>query len=340
MTIISSPFGKLSDGTGVSLITMTNAQGLSASVTNYGGILVSLLAPDRDGRMADVVLGFDSLEQYETENAPHFGAICGRCANRIAGGRFTLDGVDYQLARNAGPNALHGGLKGFDKVVWQADTSANEVVLRYTSGDGEEGYPGNLDCQVSYALTDENELVIRYLATTDKPTVVNLTNHSYFNLSGGASADVRNHVLSIAASQYTPVDDDLIPTGQLAAVAGTPLDFTRPRQIGERLDEAGGYDHNFVLDDPHDDYVIRVEEPTSGRVLGMRTTEPGVQLYTANFLDGKPGKRGAVYDRWAGFCLEAQHFPDAVHHPEFPSTVLRPGETYVQETAYRFDRQS
>jgi aldose 1-epimerase len=339
-------FGKTPDGTAVDLYVLTNAAGVKAKLITYGALLAEMHVPDRDGKLADVVLGFDDLAGY-LGNRPFFGATVGRVANRIAGAKFTLDGKDYKLAANNGPNSLHGGNKGFDKAVWKAEAkeAPDGVAVRFThrSPDGDEGYPGNLDVAVTYTLTNKDELKIDYTATTDKATPVNLTNHSYFNLSGGRAADVLGHELMLTADRYTPVDDKLIPTGKTESVKGTPLDFTRPAVIGSRFaqlkGEPVGYDHNYVLDSGGKSLALaaRVVEPKSGRVLEMYTTEPGVQFYTGNFLDGTlKGKGGVAYRRHAGFCLEAQHFPDAVHHPEFPSIILQPGKTYTQTTVYKF----
>jgi aldose 1-epimerase len=340
------PFGKTSDGTAVDLYVLTNGHGVTAKVMTYGAILTELHVPDRDGKLEDVALGFNNLEGYLAGH-PYFGATVGRVANRIARGRFTLDGKEYRLAVNNGPNALHGGRKGFDKVVWQAEavegSGAPAVRLRYRSPDGEEGYPGNLDVVVTYSLTDDDAVRIDYEARTDKPTPVNLTNHSYFNLAGPRAADILGHELMLAADHYTPANDTLIPTGEIKPVRGTPLDFTTPTTIGARIDQLKGdpvgYDHNFVLRGGGKSPALaaRVHEPKTGRVLEMSTTEPGVQFYTGNFLDGTlKGKGGTVYRKHAGFCLEAQHFPDSVNHPEFPSTILRPGQTYTQTTVYKF----
>jgi aldose 1-epimerase len=345
--IVHNSFGKTKDGKKVDLFELTNANGVTAKIINYGGIITELHVPDRDGKLDDVVLGFDNLESYLAGH-PHFGAITGRVANRIAKGKFTLDGKEYRLAVNNGPNSLHGGLKGFDKVVWQytapvvtSDTMA--VQLTYVSPDGEEGYPGNLTTAVTYSLTNQNELRIDYKATTDKPTPVNLTNHSYFNLAGPQSGDILDHELELEADEYTPADDTQIPTGEIRSVKGTPLDFTKPATIGSRIgkitDKTGGYDHNFVLRSKGKKLALaaRVFEPKTGRVMEMYTTEPGVQLYTANSLDGKlKGKGGVAYQKHGAFCLEAQHFPDSVNHPDFPSVILRPGETYTQTTVYKF----
>jgi aldose 1-epimerase len=296
--------------------------------------------------MADVVLGFDDLKGYLGTH-PYFGAIAGRVANRIAKGKFTLDGKEYKLATNNGPNALHGGEKGFDKRVWKAaPLGQDSLVLTYHSPDGEEGYPGNLDVRVDYMLSAENELKIVYHARTDKRTPLNLTNHTYFNLAGHNSGDILGHVVMIAADQYTPVDNTLIPTGKIAPVKGTPLDFTMPTPIGARIKQVGGdpigYDHNFVFREPHTgrDLAARVTEPKSGRVLVVLTEEPGVQFYTGNFLDGSvKGKGGAVYKQYGGFCLETQHFPDSVNHSNFPNTILNPGTERLSTTVYRFSTQ-
>ncbi len=337
-------FGKTPDGTPVELYVLSNGR-ITAKVTTYGGIVTELHVPDRQGKTADVVLGFDTLDAYLARN-PHFGAITGRVANRIAGAEFTLDGKEYKLAANNGRNTLHGGLKGFDKVVWKAeDVSGPDgpaVKLTHVSRDGEEGFPGNLSVAVTYTLTPDDALRIDYSATTDKATPVNLTNHSYFNLAGHASGAILGHELAIAADQYTLADDELIPTGQLAPVRDTPLDFTTPTTIGARIRqikaELGGYDHNYVIrpDTKSPAFAVRARDPESGRVMEMYTTEPGVQLYTSNSMGSIKGKGGAVYRKHQGFCLEAQHYPDALHHPDFPSIILRPGSTYTQTTIYKF----
>jgi aldose 1-epimerase len=348
-TTSQRPWGHTADGTAVTLYTLRNAHGLRADISNYGGIVTSLLVPDRGGQMADVVLGYDSLADY-LAGSPYFGAIVGRYGNRIARGRFTLDGVTYTLAVNNGPNALHGGLKGFDKVVWQAQPYSDSIEaglrLHYVSPDGEEGYPGRLDVTVTYALTNANALRIDYRMTTDKATIHNVTHHGYFNLAGHASGDILGHELMLHADRFTPVDSTLIPTGELRAVAGTPFDFRTPTAIGARIDAddrqlryAGGYDHNFVLNGEAGTLRVvgRVRDPQSGRVMEISTTEPGIQFYSGNFLDGSNvGKGGARYGHRAGFCLETQHFPDSPNHPDFPSTVLRPGEEYRSTTVYRF----
>ncbi|HWP99126.1 MAG TPA: aldose epimerase family protein [Vicinamibacterales bacterium] len=346
-----APFGRTPDGTAVEAFTLASGRGVELQAITYGGIIVSLRAPDREGRAADVVLGYENLDGYLRDNSPYFGAIIGRYANRIGGARFTLDGHTYRLAANDGPNHLHGGLRGFDKRVWTAEpferAAEAGVVLRYVSPDGEEGYPGRLEARVTYTLTARNELIVDYEATTDRPTVVNLTQHSYFNLTGG-TRDILGHELWIDADRYTPVDEGLIPTGELAPVEGTPFDFRKPMPIGARIDtphpqlqRGRGYDHNFVLTgwrpggEPR--RVARLVDPSSGRTLEVATTEPGLQLYTGNFLDGRiTGKGGRVYARRWGLCLETQHFPDSPNRPEFPSTVLRPGATYRSRTIFTF----
>lgn len=334
-------FGKTRDGAQVSIYTLTNKNGVEARITNYGGILVSLKTPDHNGKMDDVVLGFDSLGDYLVQPSPFFGALVGRYANRIGHARFTLDGVEYKVPKNNGENSLHGGTRGFDKAVWTPrELPDGGLELTYLSKDGEEGYPGNLQTTVTYHLTDANEVRIDYKATTDKTTVVNLTNHSYFNLKGGG--DILSHVLTLNADRFTPVDAGLIPTGELRSVAGTPFDFRKPTSIGSRIDQndeqlklGGGYDHNWVLNPGG--VAVRVEEPSTGRVLVMTTTQPGVQFYTANFLDGTiKGKGGKLYGRRNGFCLETQHFPDSPNKPKFPSTVLKPGAEFHSTTVFRF----
>jgi aldose 1-epimerase len=339
-------FGKTKDGTPVEQYTLANSKGVKVDVITYGAIVTHILAPDRDGKVENVVLGFDDLAGYLAGH-PFFGATVGRVANRIAKGKFTLDGKEYKLAVNNGPNALHGGLKGFDKVVWKAEPQNSAdgpgVKLSYRSPDGEEGYPGNLDVTVTYTLTNQNELKIDYTATTDKATPVNLTNHSYFNLAGPKGGDVLGHELMIAADEYTPADDTLIPTGEIKPVKGTPFDFTTPTPIGAHIGEIkgdpGGYDLNYVLRTKGkvSEVAARVYESKSGRLLEMFTTEPGVQFYTGNYLDGKlKGSGGMVYKKQTGFCLEAQHYPDSVNQPKFPSTILTPGKTYTQTTVYKF----
>jgi len=339
--VTQAPFGVTADGQAVTRYTLRNTHGMQADVLDFGATLHALHVPDREGNLADVVLGCD-LACYETDS-PYFGSTVGRYANRIAGGRFTLDGEEYTLAVNNPPNHLHGGEVGFDKVLWQAETyrDRGESGIRFThvSPDMEEGYPGTLACTVYYILTDDNELKIEYFAETDAPTVVNLTHHSYFNLRGHDAGDMLDHELYLNADRYTPADETLIPTGAIDPVAGTPLDFRRPQPIGARIAETnGGYDHNFVLNKSNAAYSLaaRVTEPESGRVMEIFTTEPGMQFYTGNHLNGVAGKESAVYNAFAGFCLEAQHFPDSPNQPHFPSTVLRPGERYHQLTVHRF----
>ena len=338
------------DGKEVSLYTLTNRNGVEAKITNFGGILVSLKVPDRNGHLDDVVLGYDNLSDYTEGNPGYLGALIGRYGNRIAKGRFSLNGVEYKLATNNNENHLHGGVKGFDKVVWTARPlktgGLTALELTYLSHDGEEGYPGNLRVRVVYTLTDNNELKIDYFATTDKDTIVNLTHHSYFNLAGAGNGDILNHKLMINASRFTPVDATLIPTGELKSVKGTPFDFMQPTSIGARINEddeqlkrGNGYDHNWVLDGRAGTLrrVAEVSEATTGRSIEIWTTEPGLQLYTGNYLsEAKPGKGGKPYKQHYGFALETQHFPDSPNKPKFPSTVLRQGGTYRSTTIYRF----
>jgi aldose 1-epimerase len=346
-------FGKTPDGQPVDLYVLTNKSGAEASITNYGGAVVSLKVPDRNGKFADVVLGYDNADGYVADKS-FFGALIGRYGNRIGHAQFALDGKTYTLAKNNGENSLHGGIKGFNKALWTAKTHSvkggQSLELSYLSKDGEEGFPGNLKVTVIYTLTNTNALKIEYSATTDKKTVVNLTNHSYFNLTGQASGDILSHQLMIPADMFTPVDAGLIPTGELRDVAGTPFDFRKPTAIGARIDQddeqlklGGGYDHNFVLRPPMDRaefLAARVVEPTSGRVMEVWTTEPGVQFYTSNFLDGKTiGKGGVGYPKHAAFCLETQHFPDSPNQPKFPSVVLNPGARYHTITTYKFSTE-
>ncbi len=349
MNIKKQVFGKTAAGISPDLYSLTNANGLETQISNYGGIIVSLMAPDRNGKLEDVVLGFDSLNKY-IEHSPYFGCLVGRYANRIANGKFTLNGLDYTFVQNDGQNHLHGGIKGFDKAVWQAEELKNgdEVGLQlsYLSQDAEEGYPGNLSVKVIYTLTNNNELKMEYFATTDQDTVVNLTNHSYFNLAGDKSGDILGHELMIAAARFTPIDETLIPTGELRAVTTTPLDFRQTTAIGARIEQddeqllfGGGYDHNWVLNNSDGTLALaaKVYEPTSGRTMEVYTTEPGIQFYSGNFLDGSlTGKNDQIYKKRYGFCLETQHFPDSPNKPNFPSTVLKPGERYTQTTIYKF----
>lgn len=339
------PFGKTAAGEAVELFTLTNKNGMEAAITNYGGIVVSLKTPDRAGKLADVVLGYENLDGYLAKS-PYLGALVGRYGNRIAKGKFILNGQEYTLAKNNGENSLHGGLKGFDKAVWKARDISPSLELTYTSKDGEEGYPGNLTATVTYTLTGDNELRIDYLATTDKDTVVNLTNHSYFNLAGQGEGDILGHQVEIFADKFTPVDAGLIPTGELRPVEGTPFDFRKPMEIGARIEgkdeqlvRGGGYDHNFVLASGGGSLALaaRVYSAKSGRVMEVLTTEPGLQFYSGNFLDGTiKGKGGKVYARRYGLCMETQHFPDSPNQPAFPTTVLKPGAKYQTTTVYRF----
>jgi aldose 1-epimerase len=343
------PFGKTASGQAVDLYVLKNKNGLEAAVATWGGTVVRLRVPDRQGQLDDVVLGFDSLDGYLGEH-PYFGGVIGRYANRIAKGRFSLGGAEYTLARNNGENHLHGGLKGFDKVLWTAaDATTNDVPavrLSYVSKAGEEGYPGTLSATVTYSLTESGELRIDYSATADKDTVVNLTNHTYFNLAGRNGGDILGHEVEIRASRFTPIDAGLIPTGELKSVEGTPFDFRKATAIGKRIDaddeqivRGKGYDHNFVLDGSADSLrsVARVREPGSGRVVEVLTTEPGLQFYSGNFLDGTVrGKGGKAYKHRYGFCMETQHFPDSPNKPEFPSVVLKPGQKYATSTVYKF----
>lgn len=345
MSVTKEPFGSLTDGTPIDVFTLANKHGLEARIMTYGAILVSLRVPDRTGRLGDVVLGFDGLAGY-LGGHPYFGAIIGRYGNRIANGKFTLGGVTYSLARNNNGNSLHGGLKGFDKVVWKAEPvhefGAVGVKLTYLSKDMEEGYPGNLAVTVVYTLTNDDELRIGYEAVTDKATPVNLTNHSYWNLDGQGKGDILGHVVELEADKLTAVDSaaNLIPTGQLKEVKGTPFDFTTPRAIGERIGLVeGGYDHNFALRSGGGKMALaaRVFSPASGRVLEIDTDQPGIQFYTGNFLDGTvKGKGGVAYQKHFGFCLETQHFPDSPNHPNFPSTILEPGKKYTTVTIHKF----
>jgi len=350
MNIQKQQFGRTPEGHNVELYTLTNSNGLRAKIMTYGAIVVALDVPDRSGNLADITLGYDTLAEYIKAN-PYFGAVVGRYGNRIANGKFELNGIEYKLATNNGPNHLHGGIKGFDKVVWNAEEvktkQAVGLKLTYLSADGEEGYPGNLQCSVTYALMDNDELKISYEAQTDKPTPINLTHHSYFNLAGRGTSDILNHEMTLNADAFTPVDEGLIPTGQLLPVKNTPMDFTAPTPIGARINQdyqqlkyGKGYDHNWVLNSNNDGSLAlaaRVYEPGSGRVMEIYTTEPGVQFYSGNFLDGSNvGKGGKVYKHRYGFCLETQHFPDSPNKPDFPSVILNPGQKYTHITVHSF----
>ena len=352
-SVAKSSFGSLADGTAVDLYTLTNAKGVEMRVTNYGAIIVSLKVPDKAGALGDVVLGYNRVDDY-VKDTPYFGAIVGRYGNRIGGATFTLDGQTYRLTANDGVNTLHGGLKGFDKLVWtatpveRADGAALKLAL--TSKDGDEGYPGTLQLTVTYTLTDANALIVDYHAKTDKATPVNVTQHSYFNLAGEGVGTIDTHVMQIHADRYTPVVKGLIPTGELASVAGTPLDFRTPTPIGARITSThpqmalgGGYDHNWVINRPPGMAadklapVLRVVEPTTGRTLEVESTEPGLQFYSGNFLDGHHvGKSNRPYVKRAGFCVETQHFPDSPNKPDFPTTIVRPGTDYLSQTVFRF----
>lgn len=353
MNVVKSDFGKLEDGTSIALFTLTNKNGVEVKITNYGGIITSLKVPDKEGVIEDVALGFDALEGYSSdaylESGPYFGALIGRYGNRIAGGKFTLDGQEYDLANNNGPNHLHGGIKGFDKVVWEAEEFKTDegvgVKLHYVSKDMEEGYPGNLAVDVVYTLTNDNALAIDYTATTDKKTIVNLTNHSYFNLTAGKS-DILGHEVMINADQFIPVDETLIPTGEIRDVEGTPFDFTSPTAVGARIGEDNeqlkfgeGYDHCWVVNGEAGKMRLAatVYEPNSGRYMEVHSTEPGIQFYSGNFLDGTiTGARGVVYEHRYGLALETEHYPDSPNQADFPSVELAPGETYHTQTTYKF----
>jgi aldose 1-epimerase len=347
--IKKQPFGKTPEGNAVDLYTLTNRNGMEAAITNYGGIVVQLRVPDRKGNLADVVLGYDDLDGYIHDKA-YLGALIGRYGNRIAQGKFTLGGKVYTLPRNNGENTLHGGLKGFNQALWQVKELESKdgpsLQLEYLSKDGEEGFPGNLSVKVIYTLTDENELKIEYSATTDKETVINLTNHSYFNLAGAGNGDILQHQVMLRADKFTPVNESLIPTGELRSVQGTPMDFRTPTAVGARIDQddqqlkyGRGYDHNWVLESGGSKtptLAASVYEPGTGRAFGVWTTEPGIQFYTGNFLDGAKGKGGKLYQRRYALCLETQHFPDSPNQPNFPSTVLKPGQIYHTVTIYKF----
>ncbi len=336
-------FGKTADGETVEIFTLTNSHRVTAKVTTWGAGLVAMLVPDRTGALADVTLGFDKVDGYLAPH-PHFGVTTGRFANRIAKGKFTLDGTAYTLAINNGVNHLHGGLRGFDKRNWKATADTNFVRFTYTSADGEEGYPGTLEVAVTYTLTDADELRLDYEATTDKPTVLNLTNHAYWNLAGQGTGDILGHELTLPSKHYLAVDDGSIPTGKIEPVAGGPMDFTQPKTIArdfaQMTGQPGGYDHCYVIEHPTPGALAtaaEIRDPASGRTMTISTTEPGIQFYTANYLDGTViGKGGAVYKKNAAFCLETQHYPDSPNHPDFPTTVLLPGQTYRSTTVHRF----
>lgn len=341
-----APFGTMPDGTQIEIYTLKNKHGMEARIINYGGTVVSLRVPDRKGQFDDIVLGYDNLNGYLT-NSPYFGCLVGRYGNRIGGAKFSLNGQTYTLAANNGPNSLHGGIKGFDKVAWSVVKSThNSLTLRYLSKDGEEGFPGNLDVTAVYKVTDNNELKLEFAATTDKPTVCNLTHHSYFNLAGQGKGDILGHEVQINSDKTTPVNKDLITTGEYADVTGTPFDFRKSTVIGARINAPDtqlqygpGYDHNWVINNPPGQYGLQatVYEPTSGRVMEVWSDEPGMQFYAGNFLDGTiVGKGGAVYQKRSGFCMEPQHYPDTPNKPNFPPVTLLPGETYKCTIAYKF----
>lgn len=346
MSVQAKPFGQMPDGTTVDLYTLTNANGLKVKIMTYGATLVGVEAPDRQGQLTNVTLSLETLADYLAGH-PFFGSIAGRFANRIAQGKFTLDGVTYKLATNNGPNHLHGGRKGFDKAVWKAEPIQQSdfvgVALTHVSPDGDEGYPGTVKVTARYTLNQANELKMEYTANAGKATPLNLTNHAYWNLAGPAAGDVLGHELMVNADRYLPVDDGLIPLGELASTKGTAMDFTEAQTIGSRIAQVkGGYDHCYVLNQakPGDlTLAARAVEPKSGRVMEVYTTQPGVQLYTGNFLDGKLKANGVAYQKHDGFCLETQHFPDSPNRPEFPSTILRPGQTYHQVTVHKFSVQ-
>ncbi|MGV8920057.1 MAG: aldose epimerase family protein [Pseudomonas sp.] len=354
LTSEHSAFGTTADGTAIDKYTLSNSHGMHASIITWGGVLQSLIVPDKNGKADDVVLGFDDVAGYQKNPTVYFGATIGRFGNRIAGGTFKLDGKSYQIPLNDGPNSLHGGSQGFDKRVWKAEPSKEKdwvgVTLTYVSADGEMGFPGKLETHVTYSLNEKNELRIKYSATTDKPTVLNLTNHSYFNLAGAGNGDILKQVATLHASHYTPVNATLIPTGEIAPVAGTPMDFLKPTAFGKNIKadhpqlkfaeaKQGGFDFNWVLDTKGNvgNLAADVRDPESGRHLQLFTTEPGVQLYTGNFLEGTVhGKAGKVYPHWGAFTLETQHYPDAPNQPKFLSTRLDPGKVYTQTTVFKF----
>jgi aldose 1-epimerase len=350
LKIEKGPFGKV-DGKAVDLYTLTNSKGVEMKVTTYGCIVTSLKVPDKAGKFTDIVLGYNDVESY-VKNNPYFGAVIGRYGNRIGNAKFTLEGKEYKLVKNDGPNNLHGGVKSFDKQIWNAkEVKGNTTVgieFTYVSKDGEEGFPGTLTAKITYTLTDDNEFKVDYVATTDKTTVCNLTHHSYFNLAGEGTGDILGHEVMLLASKFTPVDSTLIATGELKPVAGTPFDFLKPTPIGARINVENeqlkfgkGYDHNWVLDRPSGSkdllLAATVIEPKSGRCMDVLTTEPGMQMYSGNFLDGTlTGKKGNAYKHRYGFCLESQHFPDSPNKPGFPTTELKPGQTYKTSTVYKF----
>ncbi|HAJ98563.1 MAG TPA: galactose-1-epimerase [Bacteroidales bacterium] len=339
-------FASFVDGKATALYTLRNKNGLVTQITNYGATIVSIFVPDSNGVFADIVHGLDSIDDYVKNNGPYMGAICGRCANRIAGGKFSIAGEEYQLAVNNGPNHLHGGIKGFDKVVWDVKSaSSSQVVLTYFSPDGEEGYPGDLTVKVSYTLNDENELILDYEATTSKATLINLASHSYFNLAGDGTGKVYDQLLLINADFFTPIDETSIPTGEICSLKATPMDFAKMKNIGRdlfadyrQLKYGTGYDHNWVLRKGLGELGLAAvaHDPKSGRTMKIYTTQPGVQFYSSNWTESQKGKLGRVYNKHEAFCLETQHFPDAVNQPHFPSAALKPGEVYIQKSIHKF----
>ncbi|CAG5119826.1 unnamed protein product [Candidula unifasciata] len=338
-TITSADYGVTSDGRKVTRYTLTNVNGLVVKIIDFGGAITEIHVPDRDGKLDDVNLGFDTFAEYEV-NRPHFGALIGRVANRIAGAQFTLDGQTYKLFANNGPNCLHGGQVGFDRKLWESKVKDDKLILTYVSADGEENFPGELTLTVVYSLDDTDSLTLDYTATTTKKTPVNFTNHSYFNLAGHAAGHINDHVITIPANSFLPLDQYSIPTGEIKAVAGTERDLRTPVRLGDRLTQVPGgigFDNNFCLDN-NGEFVLaaRVDHPPTGRYLEVRTTEPGIQFYTAYYLTDVTGKGGVPYQRFGAFCLEAQHYPDSVHQPSFPNSYLNPGETYTQKTVYKF----
>ncbi|HCO67717.1 MAG TPA: galactose-1-epimerase [Dysgonomonas sp.] len=346
-----SSFEKNIDGKEASLFILTNKNGAELTISNYGARIVSLMVPDKDGNLVDVVTGHNSIDEYLESEEPYFGAVCGRTANRIAKGEFTLDEVDYTLAINNGPNSLHGGIKGFNAVVWDARQIGKDTLrLKYLSVDGEEGFPGNLTVIVTYTLTDNNWVKIEYEATTDKATLINLTNHSYFNLSGAGDASVADHILTIKAENYLPTDETAIPYGAPATVKDTPMDFTSPQPIGSRIGEefeqliwARGYDHTYVLDKKENafDFAVKCFSPKTGIQMEVFTDQPGVQLYTGNWMTGNfEGKNGQRYPAQSAVCFETQHYPDSIHNPDYPSIILRPGEKFESKTIFKFSVQN
>jgi aldose 1-epimerase len=339
MTIKQEQFGSLDNGSDAAIFTLKNTNGLIAKITNYGGIITELHVPDKNGKNADIVLGYDTLAEYRAAS-PYFGALVGRYANRIANAEFQLDGKKYSLEKNNGVNHLHGGKIGFDKVIWNAETLGEKLTLSLLSPDNDEAYPANLRTTVTYCLTNENELTIEYFAESDRPTIVNLTNHSYFNLAGHDSGDILNQVIKINSDFYTPINENLIPTGEILKLENTPFDFKQPRTIGSKIDQiSGGYDHNFILNKKwHRNFELAATayDPQSGRFMQVLTTEPGIQLYSGNFLNGSHKGKGTTYNKHAAFCMEAQLFPDSPNKPWFPSAILRPGEVYNQKTVYKF----